>query len=147
MSFQRRSFGRTFGDRIVTTPRGFVSQVRTKNGKITAVLTWYPNFGPKTTEKFNRAQAFVDSEVLRLSEPYTPLRTGTLVKTGILGTEIGSGWVRWIAPYARRQYYLKRRTGSATGPLRGPMWFERMKTAHKDVILRGAAKLTGGKPK
>ena len=91
---------------------------------------------------FHRAQFFVDNEVLRLSEPFTPLKTGMLVKSGILGTEVGSGIVRWIAPYAAAQYYMtNRKTKSETGPLRGSFWFERMKQLYKKAILRGAKKI------
>jgi hypothetical protein len=86
---------------------------------------------------------FVDNEVLRRSEPYTPLLTGTLIKTGILGTEIGSGLVQWIAPYAARQYYSPRKAGSVTGPLRGPFWFERMKAQWGKAIMSGARKIAG----
>lgn len=89
---------------------------------------------------FSRAQKFVDSEVLRLSAPYIPLRTGMLIKSGTLGTQIGSGLVRYIAIYSRKQYHENKGTGK-----RGRLWFERMKVDHKQGILRGAAKITGGK--
>jgi hypothetical protein len=109
-----------------------------------AVLEWNTDFVPKWEKRYSEAQKFVDSEVLRLSEPYVPLLTGMLIKTGILGTEIGSGTVQWIAPYARAQYYMKRKNPSTTGPLRGPHWFERMKEVHKRTILEGARRIAGG---
>lgn len=84
---------------------------------------------------------FVDSEVLRLCEPYIPLLTGMLVQSGILGTHVGSGTVKWIAPYAAAQYYMERKNPSKTGPLRGPYWFERMKEVWKDTIIQGARKM------
>lgn len=124
----------------IETPRGKVFTL--KNGE--AQLTWNTGFGPKWNGQFNRAQAFVDSEVLRLSEPFIPLRTSTLIKTGILGTHVGSGEVKWIAPYAKAQYYSARKPGSETGPLRGPAWFERMKAVYKSAILAGARRLAGG---
>ncbi len=74
---------------VIETPRGKV--VRTKTGK--ARLTWNTNFQPKWQVRYSRAQRFVDSEVLRTCEPMIPLLTGMLIKSGILGTDIGSGIV------------------------------------------------------
>lgn len=124
---------------IIQTPRGTI--IVSKGRK--AQLVWNANFQPKWQGRYSRAQQFVDSEILRLSEPFTPLRTGMLVKSGTLGTEIGSGTVSWIAPYSRAQYYSPRKPGSETGPNRGPFWFERMKQIHKTRILEGARRLAG----
>ncbi len=128
---------------IIDTPRGSI--VQGKNGSVR--LVWNTNFRPKWQQRYSAAQRFVDSEVLRLSEPFIPLRTGMLIKSGILGTEIGSGEVSWIAPYARQQYFGTRRIGRETGPLRGGQWFERMKAVHKPTIIAGARRLAarGGK--
>jgi hypothetical protein len=116
--------------------------VLTKSGK--AQLKWKTNFAPKWTRRYSKAQVFVDSEVLRRCEPYTPLLTGTLIKSGILGTEVGSGTVKWITPYAKRQYWQGRKPGeSSTGPLRGRLWFARMKEVHGSKIIAGAKKLIG----
>lgn len=123
---------------IIKTPRGKITLV---GGK--AVLTMNASFQPKWQRRFSKAQVFVDSEVLRLSEKYTPLLTGVLIKSGILGTTIGSGLIQWIAPYARFQYYSPRKPGSQTGPLRGPFWFERMKQVSGKRIILGAKKIAG----
>jgi hypothetical protein len=122
---------------IIETPRGKV--IVGEDGK--AVLEWNTNFQPKHQKQFTEAQMFVDSEVLRLSEPYTPLKTSMMIKSGTLGTEIGSGMVQWIAPYSRRQYYMKRKVGTQTGPLRGPYWFERMKKVWGSAIIKGAKEI------
>lgn len=124
-----------------------VQEIRTPRGKVfisstgKAELVWNRNFADKWTKKYSNAQKFVDSEVLRLCEPYVPLRTGMLIKSGILGTVIGSGRVSWIAPYAHYQYYLKRKTSSETGPLRGSLWFDRMWETHGWTIIAGANKI------
>ncbi len=123
----------------IETPRGKV--VLTKSGS--AKLVWDTNFQPKWQGRYSDAQRFVDSEVLRLCEPFTPLRTGMMIKSGILGTEIGSGLVQWIAPYSRKQYFSPRKPGSQTGPLRGPYWFKRMKAQFKLKILAGARRIAG----
>jgi hypothetical protein len=124
----------------IQTPRGMV--VANPNGK--AELKWNTNFRDERQTQYDNAQKYVDSEVLRLSEPYIPLRTGMLIQSGILGTEIGSGEVKWIAPYAKSQYYLVRKVGSETGALRGSQWFQRMKETHIEGIVSGAKKIAGG---
>lgn len=126
---------------VIETPRGRV--FLTKSGT-KAKLEWNTDFQPKHQQRFSRAQKFIDSEVLRRSEPYIPLLTGMLVKSGILGTVPGSGLVSWIAPYARKNYYLARKPGSQTGPLRGPLWFERMKAVDGQDIIAGARRIAGG---
>ena len=96
----------------------------------------------KTTE-FSKGQIFVDSEVLRLCSPLVPFQTGMLDKSGKLGTEIGSGEVRYIAPYAAAQYYNTAESRPYDSQ-RGAKWFERMKVGHKKEILIGARKIAGG---
>lgn len=128
-------------ENIILTPNGIVVP-GPSGGK--AQLKWDTKLGPRYTQRYNNAQKFVDSEVLRLSEPFTPMLTGTLVKTGILGTHIGSGTVKWIAPYAAHQYYKGRSPGlSNFGPLRGRFWFERMKEVYGHVIITGAKRIVG----
>lgn len=100
-----------------------------------ARLKWNRNFGPERTKAFNAAQEYVDSSVLRYCDPLVPMRTGVLKRSGILGTVIGSGEVKYIAPYAKKQYYKNRGKGQ-----RGKLWFERMKVSRMKNILKGAAK-------
>jgi hypothetical protein len=126
----------------IDTPRGAIF-IDTPNLK--AKLVWKKGFKAETEKRYSEAQKFVDSEVLRLCEPFTPLLTGMLIMSGTLGTYIGSGEVSWIAPYARYQYYLKRPVGTQTGPLRGPFWFERMKQIYGRGIISGARKIAGGR--
>lgn len=90
----------------------------------------------------NRAQMFIDNEVLRLCDPLVPLDTGALKDSGIRSTNIGSGLVIYSTPYAEIQYYETAQTRSYD-PNRGSFWFERMKAQHKDAILNGAKKITG----
>jgi hypothetical protein len=114
-------------------------------------------------------QRFIDQEVIRLMDPYTPMLSGELVKSATLGTRIGTGEIQQIAPYARYQYYGMLMVSSITGssyaiygedkvltntdlqyntskhPQAGPYWFERMKADKKEQILRGAQKVAGGR--
>ncbi len=84
---------------VIETPEG--KGFHTKSGT-KAKLEWNSDFQPKHQMRYTRAQRFVDSEVLRRSEPYIPLLTGLLIKSGILATDIGSGRVSWIAPIPGR---------------------------------------------
>lgn len=127
---------------IVKTPRGQVIQVKTKNGKVTAKLTWNSSTGSKWTGNFTRAQKYLDSEVLRTSTPFIPIRTGALIRSGQLGTVIGSGLVRWIAPYSIKQYDTG--TTRAYDAQRGGKWFERAKATFKQAWIAGVKKIAGG---
>lgn len=120
----------------ITTPRGSI--ISSENG--TAELTWNSDFATKRNAQFSKKQMFVDSEVLRRCSPRVPFRTGMLEKSGILGTDVGSGEVNYIAPYAARQYYNTFDVRSYDAN-RGAHWFARMKVAEKDDILRGADKI------
>lgn len=136
----------------IETPK--VTIVKNNNGK--AELIWNSNFQPKWEGRYSRAQMFIDSEVLRLSSPYIPFQSSMLEKSGILGTNIGSGVVVWNAPYARYLYYGKVMVGRAPkkvinkdiqfhgAPMRGAFWFERMKKDKGKSIIDGAAKIAGG---
>lgn len=127
---------------IITTPRGSVFTTTFKNGKTRAVLEWDAGFGRRQTDKFTRAQKFVDSEVLRFCSVRVPFQTGMLQKSGILGTEVGSGEVRYIAPYSRKQY--KTSPSRSYDAQRGGLWFERGKAVERSRILLGAQKIAGG---
>ncbi len=97
-----------------------------------------------------KVQKFIDSECIRCMDKYTPFQTGFLKRSVILGTVIGTGILRQIAPYARQNYYHnagRGKQGTAHGGLRGKYWFERMKAAHKKEILAGAEKICGAKPR
>lgn len=128
----------------IETPKGAVFTTTGKNGKTVAKLEWNKNFSAQRSNQFSRTQKFVDSEVLRLSSPYVPFQTGMLDKSGILGTDIGSGEVNYTAPYAATQYY-NTSISRFYDPQRGARWFQRMKIDHKDEILQGAKKISGGK--
>jgi len=103
-------------------------------------LKWNPAFGGKMSSSFDKAQAIVDSEVLRLSDPLTPKQTGNLINSGKTGTTIGSGLVQYTAVYAKVQYYSKHYDHSQNkNPQGGALWFERMKAANKSDILKKAS--------
>ena len=117
---------------VISTPRGSI--VTTPNGK--AQLTWNPGFGQAYTNKFGRVQVFIDKRIVDQIEPYTPMRTTMMIKSIMLGTVFGSGLIRYLAPYAKKQYYLGRTPGTASnGNLRGRQWFARWKAEKKDSFI------------
>ncbi len=134
---------------VIDTPKG---SILINSATMKAELKWKSGAfsggnsggGNNWQGQFSAAQRFVDSEVLRGCEPYLPLLTSMLIKSGILGTDVGSGTVQWITPYAHFQYYLKRPVGTATGPLRGPFWFARWKPVGGPRVIAGARKIAGG---
>lgn len=87
-----------------------------------------------------KVQQFIDSEVLRLTDPYIPFDSGALKKSGTQNTKIGSGEVVYKTPYARKQYFENKGSG-----LRGKKWFERSKADHKAQILKGAREMAGAR--
>lgn len=137
--------------------------------KIEVNLAWNRTFGKDQTARFDNTQKFVDSECIRLMVKYTPARNNILYKTAVLGTKIGSGHIYYNSPYARYQYYGKLMVSSVTGspyaskgeskvltdkdlkyskfrhPQAQKLWFETMKTNHKEQILRGAAAIANRK--
>lgn len=113
-----------------------------------------------------RIQSFIDNEVIKQMEPFTPRRDGggfLAEQAPRIGTVIGSGHIIVSGPYARFQYYgnvmVDPDTGSTWakkfghkvvtdrplqyngGPQRGSHWFDRMKAARGQDILDGAQKL------
>ncbi|MEG0304358.1 MAG: hypothetical protein RR576_01390 [Oscillospiraceae bacterium] len=129
---------------IIKTPPSEITRVSSPSGGVTANIKWNSSFGSERTAQFLKAQKFIDSEVLRHCTPYVPMDTTALIKSGILGTVIGSGEVNYITPYAARLYYNPQYNFNEA-PQRGAFWFERMKIDHGSEILQGAKTPTGGK--
>ena len=95
--------------------------------------------------KYHEAQKFLDSEVLRDSAPYVPMRTGNLMNSGNTGTVIGSGKVIYNAPYAKPLYYARNAHFSKLKhPKASAEWFEKAKAVKKDVWLKGVQKIIRG---
>lgn len=107
-------------------------------------ITFDPNFSQNAEKNFDECQKYIDSEVLQLSDPYVPMQSTMLKKSGFSGTVVGSGIVEYIAPHGKKQYYENAGMGiegmNKGGGLRGKEWFERMKADHKDEILEGLKK-------
>lgn len=146
------------------------NNITINNGKTSLNLKWNPSFANTRNNKLHLAQCFVDSECIRLMEPYTPFDSGMLARS-TRDTKIGSGMIEQNAPYARYQYYGKLMVSSKTGSSyaksgeskvltskdlqystarhskAGKLWFKRMAADRGKAILMGTAKIAGGKVK
>lgn len=119
-------------------------------------------------------QAFIDSEVMRVSEPYMPKETGTLINSMYAFTVIGSGEIVVNTPYAHylyngivygpnrpkldengilvgwwsppKKYATPRQLkySTAKNPQAGARWFDRAMADHKDEIAKGAEAYANG---
>lgn len=151
------------GDVLLHTPRGKI--IEGPGGK--AKLIWNENIMRFNTQ-YSRAQKWLDTTVLKDTEPYVPAETMQLTRSGQLGTVIGSGTVRYIAPYARYLYYGKLWVDPATGsswattsyykvptnknlvfsqsvhPQAQAYWFEASKALNKKAWIAGVKKMAGG---
>lgn len=88
-------------------------------------------------DSLHRAQEKLDAQVLADSNYYVPLKTGTLQKSAIIATTIGSGVVRWVTPYAHSQYYGEHFDHSQqANPNACAKWFEAAKARRKDQWVR-----------
>ena len=95
--------------------------------------------------RYEEAQRFLDSEVLKDSAPYVPMRSGNLMNSGNTGTVIGSGKVIYNAPYAKRLYYGQHFAFSKDKhPKACAQWFESAKAAKKSSWLAGVRRIIKG---
>ena len=83
-----------------------------------------------------RAQAPLDAVVLADSNFFVPIKTGTLQKSGIINTRIGSGEVTWRTPYARRLYYEYKKPAHQANPNACAKWFEAAKARWLDKWVK-----------
>ena len=90
-------------------------------------------------------QLFVDTEIIKHSDPYVPFDTGMLKNSAWFASEIGQGRIIYDTPYAKKMYNAPEGTNFQNGPLRGAQWVERMWADHGDEIIQGATKIAGGR--
>lgn len=102
-----------------------------KDGGIT--FTVKANFNDAATKArisaaIHKAQMRLDQQVVTDSNFYCPLKTGTMQKSAIINTVIGSGLIIWKAPYVRKQYYgVKIDHSKSANPNACAKWFEAAK--------------------
>ena len=89
------------------------------------------------------AQKFVDSEFIRLTDPYVPFRTGATKDSALTNTVIGTGLITYATPYVRRIWSHPEFNFNGA-PMRGAYWAQRSWADNGDDIVRGAAQIAGG---
>lgn len=95
--------------------------------------------------KYQKAQAFLDNEVVKHCTPFVPMRTGELMRSGIRGTKPGSGKVVYNAPYAKRMYYgINYHFSKDLHPQACAQWFEKAKGIHRNAWMAGVKKIIKG---
>lgn len=99
-----------------------------------------------------KVQQALTGEIYKQAEPYTPMRSKTLIRTA----EVGKDHITYIQPYSRYLYYGKVMVGRApkkvtskdlkfSGGKRGAFWIKRMWEEKKEEIQKTVAKEAGGK--
>lgn len=87
--------------------------------------------------KYQLAQKRLDSEVVRCSTPYVPMKSGALMQSGERGTKPGTGLVQWNTPYAKRMYYgINYHFRKDLHPQACAEWFEKAKAVHKNNWIK-----------
>ena len=118
--------------------------IKTKTGEM--VLEWDPRFANHRNDLYNRAQRYVDAQVLYKSEAFIPVKTGDLIRSGRQYTRIGSGVVMWKSKNYARPVYYGRRPPGRQGPkvTKAFRWFARMKKVSGSQIVNEGRRIAGG---
>ena len=88
-------------------------------------------------EDVQRAQKWLDNEIIKDCQPFLPFLTGEL-QDSTSSSVLGSGIIEYDVPYARRLYYgVEFNFSKRKHPLAGPYWFEYAKSINKDKWIKG----------
>lgn len=91
----------------------------------------------RITKRIDGVQGKLDAQILKDSNYYCPMDSGTLQKSAIIHSVLGSGRLVWQTPYAREQYYNDGYThGHSRNPNATSRWFESAKARRLDVWLK-----------
>ena len=83
-----------------------------------------------------QVQAPLDALILQDSNFFCPIKTGTLQKSAIINSRLGSGELVWKTPYARRQYYEYSKPPYQPNPNACGRWFEAAKARWLEKWVR-----------
>lgn len=86
--------------------------------------------------KTQQQQKYFDALVLQDSNFFCPIKTGTLQKSAIINSRLGSGELVWKTPYARRQYYEYSKPPYQPNPNACGKWFEAAKARWLEKWVR-----------
>ncbi|MEG2272975.1 MAG: minor capsid protein [Acinetobacter sp.] len=103
----------------------------------------YGKIASKCNKAIDKAQLWLDNEVIMDSDPYVPFLTGDLSKSPRkVGNAIGSGEIEYNEPYAQRLYYGEDFNFTKSfHPLAGPFWFDKAKATNQTKWINGVQKI------
>lgn len=90
----------------------------------------------RTAGALKKAQAGLDAIIIADSNYFCPMKTGTLQKSALINSRIGSGIIRWVTPYARKQYYEYSKPPYQPNPNACGKWFEAAKARWLEKWVR-----------
>lgn len=96
------------------------------------------DFTVKSQRQLREAQDYIDSEVVKRLEDYTPVANHKYPNWGKMSKSHKAespGVIINTEPTARKEYYTNKGFSG-----QGKFWLERMKADHKEDILRGLKK-------
>ena len=79
----------------------------------------------------SRAQKKLDAQVMKDSNFFCPMDTGTLKKS-VLSSVLGSGRLVWSVDYAKKMYNFSGTVSKDSNPNASVKWFEVAKSRYKD---------------
>ena len=103
-------------------------------------ISFAPDFTVKSEKNLRQAQDFIDSEVVKRLEDYTPVAKPIYANHGKMSRSHKvekPGIIINTEPKARREYYTNK---GGSGGKRGKRWLDRMKADQGGDILKGAKK-------
>ena len=86
--------------------------------------------------KARQVQEPLDALIMADSNYFCPIKTGTLQKSAIINSRLGSGELVWKTPYARRQYYEYSKPPYQPNPNACGKWFEAAKARWLEKWVR-----------
>ena len=101
-----------------------------------------PRLNDRFDNRLQRAQSYLDNEVIRHSRPYVPFVQGMLANTVVIEAP---GKIVYVQPYARRLYYgLDFDFTTTFHKNAGPKWADKAKAVHFNDWKDGVEKILKG---
>lgn len=114
------------------------------------VLQWDKRAVIRRKKRFEQAQRYVDEQCVERMREFVPVGLPKYENSGALrdSAEIPErGKIIYTAKFARHDYYAWVNHRNGGNPNAQRMWFEAMKGKYRRAVLRGTAKIIGGRGK
>lgn len=90
-----------------------------------------PNMTLIADRAMERAVAAVSEQALKDCNYYCKQNMGALIESSLIHSDIGKGVLKWVTPYAEKQYYLPS-VCKDKNPNASPRWCEKAEENHAD---------------